>query len=356
MQTKKLSNVPQPTVLLTATSVATGPYIAPIDRVKCMSASDWETFILEWAHSLKSDYADVEKHAGAGDMGLDVVAYVSKSPEVWDNYQCKHYHQKLSPSDIWLELGKLCYYTFRGDYNPPRKYFFVSPEGPTVGLSKLLRKPEQLRKDLIAKWDTTCRKQITSKQEIKLEGKLLLHINSFDFSNISNASILQIIEQHARTPHHVARFGGGLKPRPTPPPPPAAITDEEATYIRALLDAYEERLKISLQSHANLTDQSLAEHLSRSRREFYCAEALKAFSRENVPTGTFEQLMTDVYDGIIDVVNGNHTDAYERILAVVKQAKALNISSHALASCIRSADLGGICHQLANEKRVKWRK
>ena len=246
MQTKKLPEVPEPKTLLTANTVTTGQFIPPINQVKCMSSEEWENFILEWAHSLKVDYIDVEKSAGAGDMGRDIIAYVSKSPEVWDNYQCKHYRNKLSPKDIWLELGKLCYYTFKKEYTPPRRYFFVSPEGPTNELSKLLRGPDKIRKGLMANWDTNCRRKITAKLEVKLEDGLLAHVKSFDFSNISNASMLTIIEQHARTRWHAARFGGGLKPRPKPPAPPATITDEEASYIRALLDAYEDRLSTKL--------------------------------------------------------------------------------------------------------------
>jgi hypothetical protein len=32
-----------------------------------------------------------------------------------DVYQCKHYAHPLQPTESYLELGKLCVYTNRGD-------------------------------------------------------------------------------------------------------------------------------------------------------------------------------------------------------------------------------------------------
>ena len=46
----------------------------------------------------------------------------------------------------------------------------------------------------------------------------------------------------------------------------------------------------------------------------------------------------------------------ERVLAVVKQAKALHITSNALIKVTRPADQGGMCHQLANDFRLRWRR
>ena len=78
-------------------------------------------------------------------MGRDITAATGPEDDApWDNYQCKHYKDPLAPGDVWLELGKLIYYTQRGEYTFPRKYFFVAPQGAGNKLSRLLRKPEQL--------------------------------------------------------------------------------------------------------------------------------------------------------------------------------------------------------------------
>ncbi|MDK9719520.1 MAG: hypothetical protein OEL57_16685, partial [Trichlorobacter sp.] len=121
MASTQLLPSPKP-VTVSASSVITGQYVAPIDRIKLFSNSQWEDFVLEWADSLRDNYERVERCGGAGDMGRDVVALATskKNVELWDNYQCKHYDHPLWPSDIWIELGKLVYYTFTGEFSYPR--------------------------------------------------------------------------------------------------------------------------------------------------------------------------------------------------------------------------------------------
>ena len=130
MTTQPLPNLPAQSVVLPADIAAAGPAIPDLERLRIMSPIEWEDFILEWAHSLKSKYQLVEKCGGAGDMGRDVVAYQTNGQtDPWDNYQCKHYDHPLLPSDVWCELGKLCYYTHVGEYTLPHAYYFVSPQG-----------------------------------------------------------------------------------------------------------------------------------------------------------------------------------------------------------------------------------
>jgi len=291
-------------------------------------------------------------------MGRDVVAYqTSGQTDPWDNYQCKHYDRPLSPSDVWCELGKLCYYTYIGEYTFPREFYFVSPQGAGNKLSKMLHSPKQLKQELFSEWDDKCRTSITSTREVALDVSLRAHIEGLDFSKIRILSPLTVIEEHGRTPWHAARFGGGLKPRPPITLPPKSVAATETHYIRSLLDAYEDRLKKPIPSVADLTDDALSEHLNRSRREFYCAESLREFSKDNVPPGTFDGLLAEVHSGIIDVVQAAHEDSVERVLATVKQAKALSLASNALVTRVTSSDKGGMCHQLASDKstNVKWR-
>lgn len=331
--------------------------VPPIERLRHMSAETWEDFILEWSHSQKHKYDRVEKHAGSGDMGIDVVGLESPTgDDPWDSFQCKHYDHALHPGDVWLELGKLVFYTFSGEYSVPRRYQFVAPQGAGTALSKLLRKPEQVRAGLISAWDKSCRSKITSKREILLENGLREHVEKFDFGIVTAASPLTIIDDHRGTPYYVYRFGGGLPPRgpiATPPPAPATI---EANYVRALLDAYEDRLGTALTAPVDLAHAELGDHFSRSRREFYSAESLREFSQDNVPPGTFESLLDEVHTGVVDVERADHTDAVARVFAVVQQAKGLPITSNALISVIKAADRGGMCHQLANTLKLRWRR
>ena len=358
--TLKTKPLPSPSASMTVLApdiAAVGLAVPPIERLRHMSANSWEDFAFEWAHSLKSKYARVEKHAGSGDMGLDIIAFESTiAAEPWDNFQCKHYDHPLSPGDIWIELGKLTYYTFIGEYSVPRSYQFIAPQGAGNSLSKLLRKPSELRDGLFTNWELHCRKKITSTCEIVLDITLRKHIEGFDFSIVSAASPLTILEEHRMTPWYVARFGGGLPERNDGSVPPFEVMANEITYVRALLDAYEDRLGTAMALPEQIIEGELVSHFDRSRREFYSAESLRAFSRDNVPPGTFDKLLDEVHDGVADVEQSNHKDGYARVLAVVKQAKALQITANALISRTHMSDRGGMCHQLANDNRLRWRR
>jgi hypothetical protein len=335
---------------------AAGPLVPAIDRLRLMSDTQWEDFVLEWAHSLKTKYASVERCGGAGDLGRDVLGFTTTGlADPWDNYQCKHYDHPLQPGDIWTELGKICYYTFIGEYTFPREYFFVAPQGVGNSLSKLLREPNELKKQLLVEWNQKCKNKITSTKEIVLDAKLRAHIQALDFARIKAMSPLTVIEEHRKTAWHVARFGGGLPPRPPVAGAPSTLAPMETKYVRALLDAYEDRLKSTLASVSDIPTGALAEHFGRARHEFYNAEALRQFSKDNVPPGTFDILLDEVEAGVIDVVQSSHPDAYERVLSAVKQAKTLPLTSSPLVTRVTASDKGGMCHQLANDEKVTWR-
>ncbi len=110
---------PMPPPGLAADVVASGVPVHPEDRIKLFSNQQWELFVQEWVDSLEDKYDLVERCGGAGDMGRDVIARVKSVNGAWDNYQCKHYKESLKPSDIWIELGKLAYYTLKGEYFTP---------------------------------------------------------------------------------------------------------------------------------------------------------------------------------------------------------------------------------------------
>lgn len=357
LATKPLRVLSHPSTPMGPDAAATGKLVPPLTQMRQFSPSDWEDFVVEWADSLKKKYGLVEKCAGAGDMGRDVVAFKSANRiDPWDNYQCKQYRAPLAPSDIWIELGKLAYYSFINEYSLPRAYVFVAPQGAGNTLSKLLKDPPTLRSELLAAWSGHCATKITSTKRVALSVRLRAHINGMDFSMFRAATPHDLVKQHRKTFWFVYRFGGGLPERDRPPAPPTTHAPKESTYVRALLDAYEERLRCALASAAALTDATLATHLERARCEFYSAESLKAFSKDNVPHGTFEGLLDDVHNGVADVLEEEHTDGYGRVLAAVKQAKTLALTSNALVTRTSSLDRGGMCHQLANEGTLRWRR
>lgn len=348
---------PQPSTCVSADVVVAGLPIPPIERIRIFSDRQWEEFVLEWADSLRDTYGRVERCGGAGDMGRDVLAFDKTDNSVWDNYQCKHYKDPLTPGAIWVELGKLVYYTRRNEYTYPRRYVFVAPQGAGTKLSNLLRKPDKLKVQLFENWNTYCRTSVTSTEVVDLDASLRLYIDSLDFSIFEAIPPLQLIDQHARTRWYAARFGGGLPARPAMESPPVALADHEVNYVRELLDAYGDHLKCRIGTVEDLESHGdIHEHFNDSRLEFYSAEALRVFSRDTLPPGAFEHLQDEVHSGIKDEFRGVHADGYRRVMAVVKTAKLLPITDHALKGRLSILDRGGICHQLANDKKVGWTK
>ena len=355
-RTRPLPTPPAPPTP-SADTVVSGPIIAPIDRIRLFSPSEWTDFVLEWAHSLRDQYTRVDRCDGAGDMGRDIVAIpVEENPAFWDNYQCKHYDHPLSPTDIWLELGKLVYYTYQGEFTYPRYYRLVAPQGVGTKLSKLLGKSDELKDALIEQWDNKCRTAIRSNTEIRLEGELRDYLDNLDFSIIGYVPPLTLLQQHRTTPWHVARFGGGLPPRPSIPTPPASPTDLETVYLQKIFEAYADARGRPIASLDDIRDDlELSGHYGDSRLEFYSAESLRTFSRDTLPEGSFEALQDEILSGIRDIIRGEHANGFRRLLAVVQTARALQLTSHPLLPRMHVRDRGGVCHQLANDREdVKW--
>lgn len=139
-----------------------GHSITPQQHILLYSDKEWEVFTEECTHSMKQEYHSVRRAGGAGDQGIDIAGFRTDNgfSGGWDNYQCKHYNKPLAVADIYLELGKLCYYTFIGEYTLPDNYYFVAPHGVSTSLSKHLRSAnDELRQLLIKNWKQYCEKK-----------------------------------------------------------------------------------------------------------------------------------------------------------------------------------------------------
>lgn len=334
--------------------IVSGPAIVPTERMKLFSPSDWEGFVNEWASSL-GQYGLVERTSGTGDMGCDVIGTTDPfDPEsAWDNYQCKHYDHALTPSDIWAELGKLCYYTWRGDYTVPSHYRFIAPRGVGGKLARLFKRPAELKGGLLAAWDDKCATQITNATTVALDAALRAHIDTINFGIFGYVPPLQLVEQHAKTRFFAVRFGLGLPPRPPSPVPPRDPGAKETRYVQQLFKAYSDTLARPATRPDELTPR-LSGHLSRAREAFYCAEALRNFSRDTLPDGAFEHLQDQIYGGVVDVTEAAHPCGFSRVVATTAQAANLQITSSALLGRFETQDRHGICHQLANADRLTW--
>lgn len=354
-----LRDIPPPsTAQGTAANVQFGIPRPPQQQILLYSPAEWEQFVYEWAHHLKQ-YATVRVLGSAGDMGIDIGGFTDDKGlfGVWDLYQCKHYASALCPSDATPEIAKVLWHSFKKEYLAPRKYYFVAPRECGISLKKLLLKPGDLRKYVQDNWTKQCAGAATKGVSIPLEGKFRDHFEAFDFNIFKQRTLMEVLDEHKKSPYHAIRFGGGLPSRPPVAPPPFETKEHDSRYVQQLFEAYSDHTKAPVSDLAALgLRKDLVDHFHRQRESFYHAEALRNFARDTVPGGTFEDLQSEVYAGVADVEAAVHSDGYARVNAVTQAAVGLNVTSNALISVTKVLDRKGICHQLANEDRLSWRK
>ncbi|MTT32050.1 hypothetical protein GMB86_08505 [Terrilactibacillus sp. BCM23-1] len=341
-----------------------GAVIPPIEKLRSLSDKQFEDCINEWAIGyLRKKYNKVYKCGGAGDMGRDVIGYYNygedKEKLIWDNYQCKHYKSPLGAADIWIEIGKLCYFTYVKKYTLPNKYYFVCPQSVSRSLHDLLNDKKELKKLFIENWDTHCKSKITKRKVIELDSSLLKHISELDFNIFTYLDPYELIEQHRQTQYFAFRFGGGLhKPRPKSQLPPESLAKKEIVYTKKLFEAYQDSTGEDIKTESDLINyRSLHKHFKRQRIHFYEAESLMRFERDTIPPNinAFEELKDEVYYSVVDTYENNFNDGFERVKAVTDKARAISVtSSNPLSSVLTKNDQHGICHHLSNDERLDW--
>ncbi|WP_243545474.1 ABC-three component system protein [Pseudodesulfovibrio tunisiensis] len=337
--------------------VQSGIPVPATQKVKLFSPDEWEEFTEEWTYSLKGQFDKVQRYGGAGDMGCDVVGFKTKDrvKGPWVNFQCKHYDGPLVPSKSWVEIGKIVYYSFMGEYTPPVAYYFVAPQGVGTTLTKILNAPDKIREGLIEAWDKHCKDKITSTKSIPLVGAFKTYLEEFDYSIFDSLTLAELVEGHAQTPFHATRFGGGLPVRPAVAPPPSSFAKDESRYIQQLMEAYSDAKKVPITEVTQLDKwPSIKRHFNRSREQFYHAESLRNFARDNVPAGTYESLQDEIYQGVVDVCESDHEHGFERVKKTVSKAVDIALTGNALCGRVLVNDRQGVCHQLANEDKLLW--
>lgn len=336
----------------------TGLPTPPAKRLESFSANEFEEFVEEWAFGyLSKEYKQVFRAGGAGDKGRDVIGYVGdpSSDDPVDVFQCKFYANALTPTDIWVELGKLCYYCFIGDNKVPRFYYLIALKGVGASLNSLIEKPDELKKKLIAAWPTHCEKNITKQHDVPLTGALKKYVEDFDFSILRHKTPLKLVEEHAQTKYHALRFGGLVLTPPAEVPVPSVIQSTEARYVEQLLSAYGDHKKSVISQDDLPSHPQLKKHFDRSRESFYQAESLLVLSRDASIDGCeFDNLQKDIHDAVVDVAEGDHDDGYARVKATTDKSVTVALEGHPLSESVRVRHRHGIVHQLANEDKLTW--
>lgn len=342
-----------------AANVLVGKSFSPIHQIAMYDPDEWESFTAEWLFSQKDAFELIKvlKISGANDMGIDVAGFKDAQgfKGDWINFQCKHYDKSLGPAIAYLEMGKILWYSFNDHYEPPKKYYFIAPKGCGMSLSRMLLDSGSILEKLKAAWDKTCKTKITTQEIIELEGDFLEYVEKFDFTIFDFKNPEEMINDHQSSRYHVARFGGGLNPRPQADHPPSTIQDSESMYIKKLFNVYEEKIGSSIPDYSNLQAYpKWDKHFKIHREFFYHSESLRNFARDNVPIGAFDDLKEEIFAGVIDVNYEEYDTKLNCLSSVLAQATNLNLISNPLMSVVKMQDRKGICHQLANEDKLDW--
>lgn len=349
----KLGELPLPPTIIGDVALS-GPAITPRQRIALYSPTEWEIFILEWAVELRNTYSKVKQLGGSGDRGIDVAGFASDAglEGDWDLYQCKHYDRPLKLSDVAPEIVKVFHHAAAGNYRLPRRYSFAAPYGPGTDLNLLLSSPQALKRKILDLVEGISTKMKIGSNELT---SIQLLMKTTDFAFVDSVETHEILEQHAHTKFHVARFGTQLPPRSNPAAPPHQVASEESVYVTKLVQAYNENSHdetVTVDNVGNLL--GTAQHFLKQRTRFYSAESLRIYARENTPDGAFESLQEDIYEGVADTAYLTAASALERLARVIAAASAIDLQRHGLASVVRTIDRAGVCHQLANSNKLDW--
>ncbi|MCL5058104.1 MAG: restriction endonuclease [Actinobacteria bacterium] len=338
--------------------VSTDVTIPPCDQVKVMSPDQFEQFITEWIYGYKQNkYYKVMHIGGAGDKGRDIIGYYDNKHV--DYYQCKHYGSALTPSNYYLELGKLCYFTFIGEYPIPNKYYVMASNDIGPKLIDLFFDSDKLRSSLLSNWRKYCQMEITKTKDIPLNTNLTSYIQSFDFSIIETYPMAQVINEHLQTMYGNIRFGGVHIDNPNPLNVPTKYEADELKYIKELFDAYSEVLGRIIKNIDNLQGfATFLNNFQRQRKAYFSAETIRRFVRDTFSDSKeFNVLKEEVFDGIIDTCEKSFCNGFERLNAVMQQVVSVSTSKSLLDSKMKyigNSEKKGVCHMLVNEDRIKW--
>jgi hypothetical protein len=328
--------------------------IAPLVKaLRTYDADEWEIFVAEWQKGLQG-YVEVKRLGGGSDLGRDVIGLTSASAceGVWDNYQCKHYDKPLTLPQASIEIGKIIFYSFEKKYSAPRKSFFVAPRGPDTELRDKLLNPSQLRENILENWDKRISKKINSGKVYNLIGELEKYVRAFDFSVFGYKTPEEILDDHRKTAFWTERFFGMLPP-PGPVHVPLEIAAIEEVYVRCLLDVFGEDNGCSFAAADDLSTPELSTELRDHRERFYLADSFAHHYRDQTAPGTVEDFAEEIFDAVEPALVLITTPSRARLSKAMEVA-AQTAPASILAPRARVRVKQGVCHQLANNSRLKW--
>jgi len=324
--------------------------------ILALTDEELEHFTEDWINAKKKSFYEITSFAGSSDMGRDVVAFLSskKHEGEWYNYQCKQYRKNLPTNTALLEIGKILYFSYLGNFTPPQKYYFVAPRGINRNLENLIYKPIEFKKRLINDWDKVCSKEIIDGKSIILEKELFAFVSEYDFSRIERIRMNEILLDPDITPVLFKWFGKDPGPAPEGVVP-KEVSLKESHYLSELISAYSEREKKEYHTIEDFSgNKNYLEHLKIQRIRFYDADAFKRFYRDNTENEIIDNFEKEVFHGVIDKCYEPYHDTLEKINSIMTHAGIIQTTG-CLAKHTPISVKQGVCHHFVNDGKLKWK-
>ena len=307
-------------------------------------------------------YAHVHRVGGAGDKGRDVIAYFDDTYSKFDLYQCKHYKDELSFSDLFGEIGKLLTYTFNKVYPVLQHYFIMSPKGLAQSFRDLLQDgAKDLKEKMLLIWDTQVVTKVGKIHGTALDDKLKHYIESFDYSIISEIDPLTFINtfREKGSPYFFWYFGGGLNAiKKTNLDVPSNPDERETNYLTNLYEAYSEHSGTVINAANVVDNKKYSDHFNRSRTIFYAAEEIRLTSRRSTPpeNDEFDELKKQIKTFVGDTYDDDYPDGFSKVKKVVEKAgNYMHAEGLLIGQFLDSNVKQGVCHHLSNEGALTWK-
>lgn len=316
-----------------------------------------EALVSDWLGYRIKDYHSRQRWSGPGDLGRDVVGYVTAARHEgeWDNFQCKQLSTRLTEPASLLELAKIFMHSANGEYRLPRAYYFIAPQGLTRPAKSLIAHPERFRQAFIDRWDTELAGLLVENASIPLSDSIRAAIAAFDFKQVHAMDSVALADDPYMKPVLVNWFGADPGASPVGAAP-EDIQPLEAAYVGQLIGLYGERAGATFAGPDDvLKHPDWGPHFRNQRTRYFEAAEFDRYYRDSTPPEFLVAFKNDIYHGVVDVYSDGHKDGLERVIKVMGQAANVQPSG-VLGKHARVPVKQGTCHHFANEGRMPWRR
>jgi hypothetical protein len=206
---------------------------------------------------------------------------------------------------------------------------------------------------VIDNWDVRVAGDVVDNEFHKLTGDLAAYVEQYDFSSFGYYTIEEMLEAHRQTAFWAERFGGML-PKPNPGITPDDMMQHETVYVGKLLEVYAETEGAAIIDVSDLDGHpEWKDDLQKQRVRFFDAEAFIATYRDQTGPGTTEDFADQIADAIEPSLmsKGTGLDRLTKALTIASITTPANVLSPQAKPRVKQ----GVCHQLANDKRVTWK-